>query len=135
MQASLTVEASLIITMTVVVMGIILSLWLHKFQECWYTQAASECLLLGSNKAVLKEDYTNEIDLKWKSVIDENYLIPQNFTSKIDGNKKQIRIKFEGETLMFGFPSLKIAVEQEIEVVKPVAYIRKRAAIQEVIEK
>lgn len=133
-KASLTVEASFVITMTIIVSGIMLSLWIYKFQECWYTQIVNECLLTGSNEAVLEdEEYIKNIRWKWENVKKENYLIPQDLQAQINGNSKKMSMKVNGKTSIYFGDWITIDIEQDIKIVNPVAYIYKRAAIREVI--
>jgi len=134
MKASLTVEASLVITMTIIVLGIMISLWIYKFQVCWYTQAVSECLLTGSNQAVLyEEDYVKAIERKWKMIKEENYLMPQNLTVQIEGKKDKICMEISGKTSAWGYSPLQFKTKLETGVVRPVSYIRKIAAVKEVV--
>ena len=135
-KASLTVEASFVITMTILVIGIMLSLWIYKFQLCWYTQAVDECLLTGSNYAVLdEENYINLTKLKWESVKEQNYLEPQNLTEQIDGDDDKICMKVNGNTPSWGDVLLKINIEQNIDIIKPVKFIRKISTVKEAFEK
>ena len=53
-KGSLTVEASFVIPLSVMVMALVLSLGFFLYQRCWYTQAACETVLSGSTRAVLK---------------------------------------------------------------------------------
>lgn len=117
--------------MTILVSGIMLSLWIYKFQECWYTQAVSECLLTGSNKAVLySDDYMSDMNRKWENVKRANFLTPQDFMAQIKGDKDKLIFQVSGKTPIWGGSPLQLEIEQEMEIVKPVAYIRKIAAIQ-----
>ena len=131
-KASLTLEASFVITMTILVSGILLSLWIYKFQECWYTQGINECLLTGSNDAILNdEEYINNVKQKWNSIKKENYLIPQDLLAQINGNSKKITIKMNANVPIYFWDSLQIDIEQNIKIIKPVGYIYKRVSIWE----
>ena len=131
-KGSLTVEASFIVSLTIIVVGIMLSLWIYKYQLCWYTQAVCECLLTGSNIGVLNEtDCIENIEVKWDEVKVENYLIPKNLSVQIEGDENEICMKVTGKTSVWGSRALEIKIEQEAKIVKPVEFIRKIAAVKE----
>ncbi len=133
-KASLTIEASFVITMIIFMSGIMLSLWIYKFQLCWYTQAANECLLTGSNVVVLAEkQHINAAKVKWDKVKEQNYLKPQDLKVWIDGSDEDLYIKIDGRTPLWGKEALKIYINQKIGIVKPVKFIRKIEAVQEVV--
>ena len=134
-KASVTVEASFVVTMAIISVGIMLSLWIFKFQECWYTQMANECLLTGSNWGILKEDsYIHSVKSKWDSVKEENYLKPKNLTAQIDGTDDRISMTISGSTPILGMEPLKLSVEQKIGIVRPVKFIRIIQAGKEVLK-
>ena len=134
-KASVTVEASFIVTIVMISVGILLSLWIFKFQECWYTQMANECLLTGSNLAILKEDsYINSVKAKWESVKEENHLKPKSLTAQIDGSDVRICMTICGSSPIWGMESLKLFIEQKIGIVKPVKFIRMVQVTKEVFK-
>lgn len=131
LKASLTVEASFIIGMTIIVIGIMLSLWIYKYQECWYTQAMSECLLTGSNQGILDEENCQYItEEKWDDVASGNYLVPKELSAQIDCSEDKICMNIDGRTLLGKNRLLQIEIEQEIRIVRPVQFIRKASAVK-----
>lgn len=134
LKASLTVEACFAIVMTIFLIGIMISLWIYKFQACWYTQAVSECLLLGNNKVVLHEqEYINDVKRKWREVKEENYLVPEDLMTQIQDKKDKISMEVNGRTPILGYGSLWLEMKLEMGIVKPVTYVRKMTEFKEAV--
>ena len=134
-KGSLTIEASFTITMVILVIGFMLSLWMYKFQMCWYTQGICECLLTGSNVGVLDEEtYMDITRLKWEDIKQEMYLFSDELKDEITENKEEICMVVEGEIFLLGNLSLDMNIEQTISLVKPVPFIRQMSAVKEAIK-
>lgn len=128
----LTVEASLIISMSVIVAGLMISLCFHIYQLCWYTQAACETVMSGSSQSILKgSDALEKAEEKWEIRKNEFYPVPENFSSSVSGNKKEISHKITGSTPVWGKFPLQIDVSVSQKLVRPVNFIRKIAALAE----
>lgn len=53
-RGSLTVEASLVVPMCVMILALLLSLTFYVYLRCWYTQTACEAAVQGSGYGVLE---------------------------------------------------------------------------------
>lgn len=130
-KAYLTVEASFVISMTIIVMGILLSLCFYKYQCCWYTQAVCQCLITGSNQGILKEeDSLRQTINKWNHIKDEFYLIPDQLSVEINGDDEQVEMQVKGNTTVWGKDSLIIEIDESLNIIKPTKFIRKLVALK-----
>lgn len=120
----LTVEASFILSMAVIVTGIMLSLCFHVYQRCWYTQAACETVLSGSFQGTLKGRAALEkAEEKWDKLTE--------MSSSVTGNDREIRCRVERTTPVWGKMPLRMEVSASQKVVRPVTFIRKIEALTE----
>lgn len=118
----LTVEASFILSMAVIVTGIMLSLCVHVYQRCWYTQAACETVLSGSFQGTLKGSVSLEkAEDKWNKLTD--------MSSSISGNDREIRCSVKRTTPVWGKTPLPMEVSVSQKIVRPVTFIRKTEAL------
>ena len=70
----LTVEASLLIPLAVLSVGIMISLSIFSYQRCWYTQAGCETVLAGSTQEVLKNSSGREkAEARWNVLQDRTH--------------------------------------------------------------
>ena len=131
----LTVESSVIFSLSVIVIGWMLSLCFHTWQRCWYTQAACETVLTGSFEGVLKGTEPKEkADEKWNRLKGEFYMIPENLVAAPSGNREKIIYKISADTKMWKKSLLRFQLAVSQKVIRPVNYIRKREAVGEVLE-
>ncbi len=101
-KGSLTVEASFIISLSLITVGFMLSLCFYIYQRCWYTQAACESVLTGSAQGIWKgESMAEQAEKKWKSRKEEFYLKPESLTADCSGNKEQISLRISGKTTVW----------------------------------
>lgn len=130
----LTVEASLIISLTIIVVGIMLSILFHAYRNCWYTQAGCESVLAGSSQGVLK-NYSglNEAQKRWKQLEKEFYMVPKGFEASISEKGENLIFHCKGVTNILGLPDITMKVEIEQRVCKPVVYIRKIMKIHNMV--
>lgn len=134
-QGMLTVEASLVVTMAILVTGLMLSLSFYMYQRCWYTQAACETAFTGSFCGVLQgNDPVQKGNEKWKIRKEEFYLKPIHMASRTEGNKNMVRVHVEGETKVWGRAGFRFQADISKKVIRPVPFIRKAAAIKEIGE-
>lgn len=130
-KGSLTAEASYIVGMTILVFGVVITLWIYCYQTCWYTQAVCECLLTGESKSILGKDTPQTIaQTKWEQLESGNALVPENLHVQIQGDEDSICIYLTGEVSFFGNQIAAIEIKQNIDVIKPVKFIRKVAVIK-----
>lgn len=126
----LTVEASLIISMAVIVTGIMISLCIHVYQRCWYTQAACETVLTGSSRGILAgSDPLEKAKEKWSDLQQGFYPEPERFAFATEGDDENIRHKITGNTSVWGKISMKIETEASQKMIRPVKFIRKIKAL------
>ena len=126
LEGMLTVEASFVISMVTIVIGIIISLMFHEYRICWYTQASCETVLAGSSQGVVKGKSGLEYSQKrWNQLKQECYMIPSNFTETLSENNDKILVSCKGTSLVWGMQVLHMCKEVEQRICKPVNYIRK----------
>lgn len=129
-KGSLTVEASFIISLSLITVGFMLSLCFYIYQRCWYTQAACESVLTGSAQGIWKgESMAEQAEKKWKSRKEEFYLKPESLTADCSGNKEQISLRISGKTTVWGKPALEFQTFTSQKGIRPVRYIRKIQAL------
>ena len=129
-KGSLTVEASFIISMSLITVGFMLSLCFYIYQRCWYTQVACESVLTGSAQGIWKgESMAEQAEKKWKSRKEEFYLKPESLTDDCSGNKEQISLRISGKTTVWGKPALEFQTFASQKGIRPVRYIRKIQAL------
>ena len=130
-KGSLTVEASFVIPLSVMVMALVLSLGFFLYQRCWYTQAACETVLAGSTRAILKgKSGEEEAKKRWDIMRKESPMPWNQITSAITGSGDRLEVHITGETPVWGRKSWKAGVTVSQKIVRPVTYIRKLEALQ-----
>lgn len=126
----LTVEASFVITLSILMTGFVISLCFHVYQRCWYTQAACETVLTGSGKGNLKgrsaQEKANE---KWNVLKNECYLQPHNLKVQHFGGEDQVSCDIIGETSVWGGKSLGFHAQVSQKIIRPVIFIRRTEAL------
>lgn len=128
----LTVEASLLIPLAVLSVGIMISLSIFSYQRCWYTQAGCETVLAGSTQGVLKNSSGREqAEARWNVLQKECYPRPQQFSSAIGGGTEHIQAEISGVTPVWGRNGIHMEISVSQKVVRPVKFIRKIAALAE----
>lgn len=130
-RAVITVEASFLVPMAVMAVGIMISLSFHVYQRCWYTQAACETVLAGSAQGILKGDSgTEKAKERWDVLGTECYLVPQQFSSSMGGGSDKISINISGSTSVWGRPGIRLGISRTQDIVRPVKFIRKISAVK-----
>lgn len=129
-KGSLTVEASFIISMSLIIVGLMLSLCFFIYQRCWYTQAACESVLTGSALGIWKgESIVEQTEGKWKSRKEEFFLKPENLTANCSGNKDRVLLEISGKTAVWGRAALEFSNSVSQKGIRPVRYIWKVQAL------
>lgn len=130
----LTVEASMIFSLILIVLGLMLSLMFHTYRNCWYTQVGCETVLAGSSQGVLKNSSGLSASQKRLSQLkNEFYMIPNNFDAFVSQKGENLRFHCKGTTTVLGFPNINMKIEIEQRICKPVVYIRKIMKIHNII--
>ena len=91
-KGSLTVEASLVVPLCVMILTFLLSLTFYVYLRCWYTQAACEVSVQGSGYGVLEGRTGQEkAEKKWKTKRSESGFSGKGISGEITGNQKEVR--------------------------------------------
>lgn len=131
-RGALTVEAAFIGVFSIVVAGIVLSLWLYVYQRCWYTQAACEIAMTGSGQGIFENQNALGIaNEKWAIMQTECYPQPDALTGTVTDGSKDICVRIAGRTPIWGRNGLNLSVEISQKKIKPVSYVRKMAALMQ----
>lgn len=127
-KGSLTVEASLIVPMCVMVMALTLSLSFYVYLRCWYTQAVCESSIQGSAYGVLwGRDGKEKAAAKWNSRKKDSGFSEKRITGDVLGNKKEIQIVVSGKTPVWGRKELQFEIKVRQKIIRPVSFVRKAA--------
>lgn len=130
----LTVEASFVIPLVTIVIGIMISLMFHEYRNCWYTQAACETVLAGSSQGIVKGKSGLEYSQnRWNQLKQECYMIPHNFTETICESNDKLKFTCKGTTSVWGMKELQMSIEVEQKICKPVNYIRKIMLVNQMV--
>jgi hypothetical protein len=134
-KAMLTVEASFVISISVIVFGIMLSLSFFVYQRCWYTQAACETVLQASSRGVLKgSDGGERAKERWEVLRSENYLVPEDLRGTVTAGKDKAEIVISGNTPVWGRKGFNLDIKADHKIIRPVNFIRKLAGLREMKE-
>ena len=131
-KAYLTVEASVVMAIVLCITGIMISLLIHVYQRCWYTQTICETAVYGS--MWWEKDYDDAVkkaDEKWSSLAENCYPVPEGLQGKTEKNMNSIKVYASGETAGTGPGKLKIQWECRQKIQDPVFRIRKINALSE----
>lgn len=102
-KGSLTVEASLVVPLCVMILTFLLSLTFYVYLRCWYTQAACEVSVQGSGYGVLEGRTGQEkAEKKWKTKRSESGFSGKGISGEITGNQKEVRVKITGKVSVWG---------------------------------
>ena len=109
-KGSLTVEASLVVPLCVMILTFLLSLTFYVYLRCWYTQAACEVSVQGSGYGVLEGRTGQEkAEKKWKTKRSE---------------------KITGKVSVWGRPHLEFETKIGQKIIRPVIFVRKVIAFR-----
>ena len=121
-KGSLTVEASLVVPLCVMILTFLLSLTFYVYLRCWYTQAACEVSVQGSGYGVLEGRTGQEkAEKKWKT---------KGISGEITGNQKEVRVKITGKVSVWGRPHLEFETKIGQKIIRPVIFVRKVIAFR-----
>ena len=128
-KGSLTVEASLVVPLCVMILTFLLSLTFYL--RCWYTQAACEVSVQGSGYGVLEGRTGQEkAEKKWKTKRSESGFSGKGISGEITGNQKEVRVKITGKVSVWGRPHLEFETKIGQKIIRPVIFVRKVIAFR-----
>ena len=113
-KGSLTVEASLVVPLCVMILTFLLSLTFYVYLRCWYTQAACEVSVQGSGYGVLEGSVFSG----------------KGISGEITGNQKEVRVKITGKVSVWGRPHLEFETKIGQKIIRPVIFVRKVIAFR-----
>ena len=130
-KGSLTVEASLVVPLCVMILTFLLSLTFYVYLRCWYTQAACEVSVQGSGYGVLEGRTGQEkAEKKWKTKRSESGFSGKGISGEITGNQKEVRVKITGKVSVWGRPHLEFETKIGQKIIRPVIFVRKVIAFR-----
>lgn len=130
-RGSLTVEASLVVPMCVMVLALLLSLTFYVYLRCWYTQTACETAVQGSGYGVLEGRTGQEkAEKKWKTRHSESGFSGKSITGEITGNGKEVQVKVSGRVSVWGKQDLTFEAKVRQKIIRPVTFVRKVIAVR-----
>ena len=130
-RGSLTVEASLVVPMCVMILALLLSLTFYVYLRCWYTQTACEAAVQGSGYGVLEGRSGQEkAEKKWGTRRRESGFSGQNVTGGVTGNGKEVQVKVSGKVSVWGRQSLIFETGIRQKIIRPVTFVRKVTAFR-----
>ena len=130
-KGSLTVEASLVVSLCVMILTFLLSLTFYVYLRCWYTQAACEVSVQGSGYGVLEGRTGQEkAEKKWKTKRSERGFSGKGISGEITGNQKEVRVKITGKVSVWGRPHLEFETKIGQKIIRPVIFVRKVIAFR-----
>lgn len=121
-KGSLTVEASIIFPLGIMITGMVISLWIYSYQRCWYTQAACETAMYGSRGYGLEENQRKiQTREKWNILKTLCYPKLEYEKSGIEEAPQRIKVFIKGHSV--GILPLKIQIQCEQRIPNPVRRI------------
>ena len=119
-KGSLTVEASLVVPLCVMILTFLLSITFYVYLRCWYTQAACEVSVQGSGYGVLEGRTGQEkAEKKWKTKRSESGFSGKSISGEITGNVS-----------VWGRPHLEFGTKIGQKIIRPVIFVRKVIAFR-----
>ena len=122
-KGSLTVEASLVVPLCVMILTFLLSLTFYVYLRCWYTQAACEVSVQGRTGQ-------EKAEKKWKTKRSESGFSGKGISGEITGNQKEVRVKITGKVSVWGRPHLEFETKIGQKIIRPVIFVRKVIAFR-----
>lgn len=130
-KGSLTVEASLVVPLCVMILALLLSLTFYMYLRCWYTQTACEVSVQGSGYGVLEGRTGQEkAEKKWRTRRRESGFSGKSITGEITGNSKEVRVKITGKVSVWGRQHLEFETKIGQKIIRPVTFVRKMIAFR-----
>lgn len=130
-RGSLTVEASLVVPMCVMIFALLLSLTFYVYLRCWYTQTACEIAVQGSGYGVLEGRTGQEkAEKKWKMRHSESGFSGKSITGEITGNGKEVQVKVSGRVSVWGKQDLTFEAKVRQKIICPVTFVKKVIAVR-----
>ncbi len=130
-RGSLTVEASLVVPMCVMILALLLSLTFYVYLRCWYTQTACEAAVQGSGYGVLEGRSGQEkAEKKWETRHRESGFSGQNVIGGVTGSGKEVQVKVSGKVSVWGRQNLIFETGIRQKIIRPVTFVRKVTAFR-----
>ena len=130
-RGSLSVEASLVVPMCVMILALLLSLTFYVYLRCWYTQTACEAAVQGSGYGVLEGRSGQEkAEKKWETRRRESGFSGQNVTGGVTGSGKEVQVKVSGKVSVWGRQNLIFETGIRQKIIRPVTFVRKVTAFR-----
>ncbi len=130
-RGSLTVEASLVVPLCVMVFALLLSLTFYVYLRCWYTQTACEAAVQGSGYGVLDgRTGLEKAEKKWKTRRSESGFSGKSITGEVTGNKQKVQVKITGRVSVWGRQELEFETKIGQKMIRPVTFVRKVIAFR-----
>ncbi len=130
-KGSLTVEASLVVSLCVMILTFLLSLTFYVYLRCWYTQAACEVSVQGSGYGVLEGRTGQEkAEKKWKTKRSESGFSGKCISGEITGNQKEVQVKITGKGVRVGKTASGFETKIGQKIIRPVTFVRKVTAFR-----
>jgi len=135
-KGSITVEASFIVGLALIIIFTVLALCFYMHNKAWYTAASGETAITASTYATRKDgDFQKIIEDKTSKFANGAKFpdISKGLTSK--SNEKQIQITVEGKVpVVINNQSFQIEIDISSKVIKPVKFIRTMQSLQMIKE-
>lgn len=113
----LTVEAAAIISITVIVVGMMVTMLLQVYGICSYTHMACESVLFGSSfESMETGDVIENTKERWEELCNGQGYGLEGIKKEISGNVQKVAVSVQRE-------DINILVEQKL--VRPVPFLRK----------
>lgn len=130
-KGSLTVEASLVVPLCVMILALLLSLTFYVYLRCWYTQTACEAAVQGSGYGVLDgRTGLEKAEKKWKTRRSESGFSGKSITGEVTGNKRKVQVKITGRVSVWGRKNLEFETKIGQKIIQPVTFVRKVIAFR-----
>lgn len=130
-KGSLTVEASLVVPLCVMILALVLSLTFYVYLRCWYTQTACEASVQGSGYGVLEGRTGSEkAEKKWRTRRSESGFSGKGVVGEVSGNEKEVQVKISGKVFVWGRQNLVFETRIKQKIIRPVTFVRKVAALR-----
>jgi len=136
LKGSITVEASFVVGLALMVIFTVLSLCFYIHNQAWYSSAASETAITAATYAVRKNgEYHEIIESKIRSFEGQVGFPDNRPTFFSNGGGEQMRIGLNGKVpILMSNQSFEIDVDISSKVIKPVKFIRQIQSLKMIKE-
>ncbi|MCI5648196.1 MAG: pilus assembly protein [Fusicatenibacter sp.] len=126
-QASITVEAVLVVPLVLMILFLLISLDFYIHERAWYTCAAYEAAMLGESKGRTLPDCGREETILRLTELEQAYPLPgQKIQMGVSAAKEELQVEISGSVLeITGKAGLKYRVTASVSRRNPTEIIRK----------